>query len=189
MFNKDLYQTIRLEGQVDEIERKGPFECTRKGAWLGSGCYYWETFIGHAHWWGQTAHNGNYFICKTCLSISHSKLYDLENSETLQEFDNLRIELEEIFPKPITIPFILQYLQKKGLLSNYSAIRARFLNSIRKNAKDHEGNPITSFIYPNDSHQACIELKPQIQVCLKDKSVLGQRNYRVIYPRQCEGYI
>lgn len=181
MFQKKLYQTIRAEGSIEKIEREGPFECVREDAWLGRGCYYWETFEEHAHWWGKSTLNGNYFIFQTNLSIDRSKLYDLEDTDTLQEFFELKVELEKNYG-PVTIPYVLQYLRKRGFLSDYCAVRARFVNGKH------------NIMYPIKCARGTtpyMQLKPHIQICLMDKSVIGQGNYKMFYSSipNYEGYI
>lgn len=180
MFQKKLYQTIRAEGSIEKIEREGPFECVREDAWLGRGCYYWETFEEHAHWWGRRRpFKGNYFIFQTNLSIDRSKLYDLEDTDTLQEFFELKVELEKNYKNAsLTVSFVLQYLRKKGLL-NYCAVRARFIKGK------------CNIMYPIKGETPYMQLKPHIQICLMDKSVIGQDNYKMFFSSipDYEGYI
>lgn len=190
MYEKHLYQAIRAEGSTEEIEHKGPFECTRTDAWLGSGFYYWETFKEHAHWWGQQSLKNNYIICETHLCINRIQLYDLEDSEVIQEFEQINKELIKKYPnQKLTVSFIIKYLHTKGLLNEYSAIRARFNGSIRKNTTDINGEIMTPKMTPNSKAKAYIDLKPQIQLCLLNKSIIGEKNYKVIYSSQYEGYI
>ena len=43
------YYTLENKDNFDEIEVDGPFDCTHKGAWLGTGSYFWDTNIDWAH--------------------------------------------------------------------------------------------------------------------------------------------
>lgn len=179
MYAKKLYQTIRAYGQPKDLERQGPFVCTRRDAWLGEGCYYWETFIEHAHWWGHKSYAGSYYICKSELSIPRDRLYDLEDSDTLMEFDEIVRELEKVHPdKEITVPFVIQYL-KKVVHFPYKAIKARFEGAKSKRSKAADGD----YLYINMTYRSsCLDRKPHIQVCLLDKSTIGKGNYKIIYP-------
>lgn len=188
MYTKKLYQTIYAKGEILNIEREGPFICKRRDAWLGTGCYYWENFIDYAHWWGRHAHQDSYFICKTELSTPKSNIYDLEDSDVLLELDKIIKELKNTYSQEITIPFVIEYLKKINIF-DYKAIRARFEQAIKQNSKDHKGETIGSRIRPITKSHAYLDLKPQIQICLIDKSIIEKGNYKVVYPSIYEGYV
>lgn len=187
MYQKALYQTLKGSGSRKMIESNGPFECTRSDAWLGHGCYFWETFIEYAHWWGEKSHEGSYIICRTHLSIPKDSLYDLEDTETLKEFNELRSELEKTYPgKELKFSFVLEYCKKIKVIE-HKAIRARFIGAIKECDKENDGHYVC--IKPGGFHRYRLDTMPQVQVCIMDRSCVGKDNYKVIYSQIAEGYI
>ena len=59
-----VFQTLKNKGNPIEIERDGPFICRWENSWMGTGYYFWETFLSNAHWWGKSHLNGDYVICE-----------------------------------------------------------------------------------------------------------------------------
>lgn len=187
MYKKTLYQTLKGSGSREMIESNGPFECTRSDAWLGCGCYFWETFIEYAHWWGEKSHEGSYIICQTDLSIPKDSLYDLEDSDTLQEFRKIKSELEKTYPgKELKLSFVLEYCKRIKVIE-HKAIRARFIGAFNESAKKNDGH----YIKPEGPYNARLDTMPQIQVCIIDRSCVrkDKDNYKVIHPQIVEGYI
>ena len=64
MKDKILYQTLDDNDNADYVEQNAPFPCDRKNSWLGTGYYFWDTFIENAHWWGEVNYKNSYIICK-----------------------------------------------------------------------------------------------------------------------------
>ena len=46
------FQTLEDMDNIDIVELNGPFPCIHKGAWLGYGCYLWDSRIEWAIDWG-----------------------------------------------------------------------------------------------------------------------------------------
>jgi hypothetical protein len=75
---KTIYQTLENRGNLDFIENNGPFICKRNNAWLGTGYYFWESFIENAHWWGKECNNypNGYVICKAIYTENEEKCFN-----------------------------------------------------------------------------------------------------------------
>lgn len=175
MLERNIYQTTEDRGNRNEVQSKGPFQCSRADAWLGEGCYYWETFKYYAHWWGRTAYDNHYFIAESKLRIDRSELYDLEDSETLLEFEECIHALKDGHEDlRISVSGALEYLRKNNLLKP-KAIRAR---GTRPKSPPKKGRYIP-FVSPCESY---LDIYPQIQICIVDRSLIGINNYTIIHP-------
>lgn len=181
---KQLYQTLEDRSNIEDIKNNGPFICKREDAWLGEGYYYWETFLENAHLWGKKIYkknDKNYIICLSKINYNN-KVYDLEDSSTLYEFNKLNEKLSEIYPKKnITVPVVLEQLkQSMEFTSKYKAIRARTTNDM---------NCPTEKILFKKNHRAYLNTCPHIQVCILEKNFIGENNFKVIFPTEyCEDY-
>lgn len=180
---KTLYQTLEDRDNVEVVERKGPFLCRRQKAWLGEGYYYWDTFIEYAHWWGQTSYQRNgYVICKTVIKFKDGELYDLEDLETLKEFNQIGVMLAKHYGQDVTVPMVINYL-KENTSFKYRAVRAR-----ANGATNDYSLPVHRMQYI-EKNKAYLDTMPQIQVCILDITIVGQDNFHVVYPPEyVDGY-
>ena len=179
----DLYQTLEDRSNVDYVEENGPFICERKDAWLGIGCYYWDTFIDNAHLWGRKIYNSNnkdYIICLSKVEFSNENVYDLDCPNTLLEFQILEKELSEKYPnKNITVAVVLEQLKQSPEFT-YKAIKARAMDDM---------SGLKQKISFKVGHKAYLDTCPHIQVCILDKTFVGNDNFKVIFPTEySEGY-
>ena len=179
----DLYQTLEDKSNVDYVEKHGPFICKRGNAWLGIGCYYWDTFVDNAHLWGKKIYkktNKDYIICLSKVDFNNKNVYDLEDSNTLFEFKILAGKLSEVYPgKNITVAVVLEHL-KQSQEFTYKAIRARAMGDMNSHIQK------ISF---KIGHIAYLDTCPHIQVCILDKTFIGEDNFKVIFPDEyCEDY-
>lgn len=182
MLNK-LYQTLEDRSNIDYVEENGPFICQRKDAWLGTGYYYWDTFIDNAHLWGKkiyTEKNKDYIICLSTVDFNNEDVYDLDNPNILLEFKILEEKLSEIYPdKHITVAVVLEQL-KLSQEFTYKAVKARALGDM---------NSTKQKVPFKANHIAYLDLCPHIQVCIIDKILVGDGNFKVVYPLEyCENY-
>lgn len=182
--NKKIYQTLEDRGNVDEIERNGPFFCNWRNSWLGNGYYFWDSFIENAHWWGSVHRGGKYIICEALVDLTPLNCFDLVGNTThLIEFEqciNFMKERGLHIPQNTTVSRIIQFMQKNNIFV-YSAIRAHGVNS---KSKDFIPNHRIGFELGLKYSYQYLQYKPEIQICiLKSKiSNLNFREYRVIYP-------
>lgn len=178
---RTLYQTVEDRDNPDDIELNGPYICKNNKAWFGHGYYFWDSFICLAHWWGNLCYQKNgYIICQSSLSEDNMcRVYDLVGHPELL----LEIEAaSEIITKgtgkkdKLHIPEIIEYLKRKtSFLKKYGAIRAYPLKTLPdKMAKEYQ-------IKFNDWNRAYIDLRPAIQFCFFDKSLLNE-DYHIVYP-------
>lgn len=161
---------------VDYVEAYGPFPGDIRDRWLGKGYYFWDTFISSAHYWGKVSYgNKNYIIAKSDVSLSPEQVLNLQEPADLLKFTSWRDIYAKTFPKSlVTIEKVLTHAEKiMGSSFPYIAIRAQFHDSINnRNYQDR--------ISPNG--RAYLDLKPPIQICIKDRSIIGKDNFKVIYP-------
>lgn len=179
----NLYQTLEDQSNVDYVEENGPFICKRRDAWLGIGYYYWDTFVGNAHLWGKKIYNSNnkdYIICLSKVEFNNENIYDLDSPNILFEFQVLEKKLSEIYPdKNITVAVVLEQL-KQSREFTYKAIRARVVSDM---------NCSKQKIPFKTGHIAYLDTSPHIQVCILDKTFVGNDNFKVIFPSEySEGY-
>lgn len=177
--HKILYQTVGDRGNPEEVERQGPFICERDNAWLGTGYYFWDTFIELAHWWGDYGYNRNYMICEASCD-ENDKIFDLVgNTDHIQILDKYSKLLKEKKPKQtITVAFVIMHMRlilKKDF--RYKAIRANGIDTVNKGKLIEENRLCFNF-----NNRAYLDLKPAIQICIINKKEMGLTGYKIIYP-------
>ncbi len=178
----NLYQTLEDKSNEDYVRENGPFCCERGDAWLGKGYYYWDSFIGNAHLWGEkiyTNNNKNYIICLSVVELNNN-IYDLQNPSTLLEFKKLEEKLSEVYPdKKITVAVVLEEL-KTSKEFTYKAIRAKAEDDMTCSKQK---------IPFKKKHKAYLDTCPHIQVCVLDKTFIGEDNFKIIFPSvYCDDY-
>ena len=181
---KKLFQTLEDRNNPDEVEKQGPFKCT-KNPWLGNGYYFWDSFIELAHWWGKQGYKNNYIICQSSYDNNPEMIFDLVgNTEQLIEFKQYVKVLKETYKnKYITVSFVIEYMKKHHDFQ-YKAIRANPINST--NRDEYLKSQRLRFSQKNVSY---IELTPPLQICIINKSYIGDKNFKIIYPETyCNEY-
>lgn len=177
-----LYQTLEDRGNVDDVEANGPYLSDVRDCWLGKGYYYWDTFLEAAHYWGYvsyTVKGKDYIIAKSDLLIPADKLLNLLEPEQLAMFKRWIDSYSKTFPETdVTVEKVIAHAEKiMGSAFPYVAIKAEFRESFtNKSYQDR--------IYPrvNPNGKAYLDLRPPVQICIKDKSIIGSNNFKVIYP-------
>lgn len=169
-----VYQTIESTKDKDKIIREAPFLCEddpkELKEWLGSGYYFWDTFIELAYWWGRVHYlkrHKHYAICKTKLKCDSDAILDLvgnlEQVKDVQEIIHQMRVCPEFNSKTFKAQLVINYI-RNILKVPYKAIRAYGENSSRdKSIKDFR----LKF-----SSQAFLNLCPEVQICVIDKSIL-----------------
>lgn len=173
---KTLYQTLEDKDNPDFVEEYGPFLCKAKGAWLGEGYYYWESFLEYARWWGETRYKRKgYFICESKVDFKRIKVLDLLDTDTIKDLINISKDWYDEKHEDPTVPQVIEYMREDESF-NYQAIRARVENATNESSlPDHR-------MYFNPGYSAYLELLPQIQVCVLDKRIIGEDNFHIVYP-------
>ena len=98
----EAFQTLEDKDNIDEVEFSGPFSCNHSGAWLGKGCYLWDTRLIWAQEWGKFAYEnkGKEFIIGRCLVDLSNNCFDLmgsvQNQFDFQEVIKVMIESKKI---------------------------------------------------------------------------------------------
>lgn len=176
-----LYQTLEDRNNPDEIERHGPYWCSRKDAWLGNGYYFWDYFLDLAKWWGNTAYNGNFIICEQLANLKgNPAVLDLyADFQMIEVVDKYVQQLKKAYNQnQLTVRTVLEHMKLIGAFDGFKAVRIEANNSTFKDAllKDHR-IPFKT----GKSQYVYFEMRPPVQVCVYDKSILiGQ--YKIIYP-------
>lgn len=170
-------------GNVDFIELNGPFKCTRADAWLGAGYYFWDTFIDNAHFWGDKAYlqNGKYYIIALSkIELPGSKALNLLAPGDLLRFKSWIDSYKRSYPESVaTTSRVIRYIEERcGGKLPFQAIIADFKDSIIDKRFSNRINPTINY------NKAYLDLQPAIQICLKNKSVVGENNFKVVYPEE-----
>lgn len=170
------YQTLEDKDNIDVIELEGPFECTHRGSWLGTGAYLWDTNIKWAHEWGNIGYQKrekNYVIAQTQLNLEH-ECFDLLGSVSCQqdliECIDVMIASGKIKDaKQAVIPNLIHFMKEIGIFT-YSSIRA---------ADIHKG--IMRLKFRGDRKEYSI-IGQRVQICvIKRKDVILQP-LKVVFP-------
>lgn len=174
-----LYQTLEDRNNPDEVEQHGPYKCTRSDAWLGHGYYFWHHFIGFAHRWGKVAYADNYMICsQTGFVYGNPEVLDLVGDLLMIDvIDQYTTSLKKAYnQESMLVHTVLEHMKSIGALTNYKAVRIEGRESMMGsyNVRSHR----LPFKKGEDSY---FEMKPPVQVCVYDKSILDN-DFRVIYP-------
>lgn len=180
-----LYQTLEDRNNVDYVEANGPFLGDVRERWLGKGYYYWDSIIDAAHYWGYVSYklNGkNYIIAKTELNIPQDRLLNLLEPEQIIMFSKWMDSFAQTFPDvDVTVEKVITHAENiMGTAFPYIAIKAEFRNSFKNRGYQAR-------IYPNRGGKAYLDLKPPVQICIRDKSIIGADNFKVIYPIEYAG--
>lgn len=180
---KTLYQTLQDRGNPEEIELNAPFRCHWNNSWLGSGYYFWDTFIENAHWWGEVRYNKSYVICSFHCDFNTTHCFDLVgDTEHMLDFSNSIdfLKSQKLLDKHTTVSRVFSLLKQKVKGFNYQAIRVYGIKSVSDYKEE----------YKKYRHQLLFELsrpqyldyKPAIQICIFKKCGLNLRNARIEYP-------
>lgn len=172
--NKNLYQTLEDRGNPREVEHHGPYECTRRDAWLGDGFYFWDSFINLARSWGEKSYHGRYMICLMVFPYIRKKIFDLtgEDAEQLNDFRSYYKEFKKS-GKKYTVPGVIEHMKRHaGLADDYIAIRAR---------DSRQSGPRIFF---RDFFPEYLELEPRIQICFFSNAPLAGIKYKIIHPKK-----
>tara|TARA_R100001369_G_scaffold14013_3_gene28409 strand:- start:8182 stop:8745 length:564 start_codon:yes stop_codon:yes gene_type:complete len=178
LINTIIYQTLADRDNPDFVESNGPFKCTHTNSWLGSGYYFWDTFIENAKWWGEVSLADNYMICKATIELNDTNCFDLVgNTAHMLEFEAALKLMEEngLINETTTVSRVLEFIIKSGSFT-YNAIR---INPINSKSVHIQPNYQMSFLSNTKAH---FEYKPPIQICIFELSKVTFKDYKVIYP-------
>lgn len=180
-----LYQTLEDRNNVDYVEANGPFPGNVRDRWLGKGYYFWDTFIDAAHYWGFVSYKSKgkgYIIAKSEVDIPQNKLLNLLEPAQIVMFTKWRDSYARTFPdSKVTIERVLTHAKNiMGANFPYVAIKAEFKDCF--NYKEYQDR-----IYPYPASKAYLDLKPPVQICILDKSIIGADNFKVVYPIEYAG--
>ena len=184
MKTRFVYQTVENRDNPDEIECSGPFCCSREGAWLGSGYYFWESFVDNAHWWGKETYRDGYIICQASYINDEEKCLDLNTPEGIDILKTTMPIMRQagIKQKDIYISTIIEFLKKIGHFE-WEAVRVTPRDSNNANDSPHSNRA-------NLNHRYSISLCPAIQICFYTKTALQLSGYHIIFPDEyVAGYV
>ncbi len=183
MKHKTLYQTLEDRGNPDEVELNSPYPCNWKNAWLGSGYYFWDSFIENAHWWGKVRYQNNYIICKLSCDFDTNTCFDLVGeTEHMLDF-SMAIDFlksKNLLNSKTTVARVIAFLKANTDGFNYEAIRVYGLKSISENKEEFQKYR-HHLIFEPSKHQF-LDYKPAIQICIFEKTGLNLRNPKIEYP-------
>jgi hypothetical protein len=182
LVTRTAYQTLENKENRDFVERCGPFPCNRKNAWLGTGYYFWDSFIENAHWWGKDGANysNGYFICKALFDLNELCFNLIDNHDHLKMFNDskqLMTEQKLYIQNQTTVARIIEHLKSTLKIFNYEAVRAYGINSLAYNSTFSNRT-----IFDARHNTKYLDSTPAIQICFYTKESLNLRNYTLIYP-------
>ena len=181
MVSKTIYQALEDKNNPDSIKNDGPFLCERDNSWLGTGYYFWESFIENAHWWGREGANysNGYVICKAQYDFDEDHCFNLIDNlnhlNLLKETYKL-LKNNGLANKRTTVKRIITYLKDKRGIFRYKATRVYGIHS-----KNKKSDFMDFFPFIN-GHIAYLDATPAIQICFYNKKALNFRDYHIVFP-------
>lgn len=183
MKQKVLYQTLEDRGNPDEVELNCPYPCRWENTWLGSGYYFWDTFIENAHWWGKVRYQNKYIICKFTCDFDTNTCFDLVGeTEHMLDFSK-GIDLlkrRNLVNSNTTVAKVIAFLKEKTDGFNYEAIRVYGIKSISDYNEEYQ--KYRHRLIFELSKPQFLDYKPAIQICIYKKTGLNLRNSKIDYP-------
>ncbi|WP_272151386.1 hypothetical protein [Tenacibaculum aiptasiae] len=180
MTKSTLFQTLEDRENPEYVEDNGPFSCNWPNTWLGSGYYFWDTFIKNAHWWGDVRYKGRHIICRTECSYDENTCFDLAgNTSHLSVFSEILkvMEDEGLLDKKInTVSRVINYLRDVTDF-HYEAIRAHGINSISQNKEEY----LKTLNFEVGKHQY-LDYQPPFQFCIFKAKGLNLKKYEIVHP-------
>lgn len=182
---KVVYQTLRYLDNNDVVLRDGPFKCTQKNAWLGSGYYFWEESIKPAKYWGEKFHDNKYIICKASCKINEDNCFHLVGSVKHAEYLETalrKLKCLGLLTNDTTIPHVIDFLMKIGQFPFYASraeTSAAFKASYLTEDDFKEG-----VIFNQQLRAAKVNVNVVIQLCIYDLSKVDFKELEIVYENQ-----
>lgn len=185
-----IFQTVESTFDKNRLIREAPFPCEddpeELKEWLGSGYYFWDTFIELAHWWGRVHYkikkHKPYAICETTLNCDDNEILDLVGNlgqvKDVRDIYGQMLNCPQYQGKSFRAQTVIDYI-RNTLKAPYKAVRVYGENSSQdKQIKKHR----LKF-----SSNAFLNLCPEVQICVFDKSILNLP-MQLIYCSERESY-
>lgn len=176
------YQTLEDKDNIDEVELDGPFPCRHKGAWLGFGCYLWDTHLEWAIEWGKFAYarkNKDFIIGRILVDLA-TDCFDLfgnvKHQFEFQEVIKVMIESKKIKnQKEAIVANVIEFMKRKGIF-NYKTIRAADMNNVKKYyfRVDIKTSQPKEYMIINQ----------RVQICVIEKKGVLLSSFEVVYPEK-----
>ena len=189
MATKTVYQTLEDRGNVDDVEKHGPYPCDWENTWLGNGYYFWDAFIDNAHWWGKEVRKypNGYIICKAICEYNDIQCCDLVgNTEHLLMFQNAfeMMKVVGLANNDTKVKRLIDFMKDEIKTFKFEAIRVHGIKS-KSNYSDFSFK-----LNFEDNRPSYLDFKPAIQICFYKKTSLNLRNYEIVYPEEyISGYM
>lgn len=178
-----IFQTLENRDNPEQIERDGPFICRWNNSWLGTGYYYWDTFLFVAHWWGKMRYNENHIICEAVCEFNDKNCLDLVgNTNHMNKFFSCVdiMKTKKLVNEKTTVSRVINYMKETLKAFDYEAIRVYGINSISPDNYPE----YTNRLYFEAGKMQYLDVTPAIQICIYNKTGLGMSNYRIIFPAE-----
>jgi hypothetical protein len=170
MRTRQLFQSIEDRGVV----AVAPILCDADDAWLGTGCYFWDSEIKDAHWWGQVHYHDYYVIYQSEYDYDSREYLDLlgntDHRKYFFEFANALIKKRQ---KKYRVGEAIELLKQldRTFLKHYKAVRA-LPETERTNVFQ---------VYFDDKEDFYLPNRTRIQMCVIDTSFLLDGKYTPVY--------
>lgn len=178
----EAFQTLEDKDNIDIVELDGPFPCTHKGAWLGYGCYLWDTRFDWAIDWGHIAYTSKqkvFIIGRTWIDIT-KECFDLmgnvQHQFDFQEIIKVMIESKKIKrDEDAIVANVIEFMKTKGLFP-FKSIRAADMRNVKK------------YYFRIDSKTGIpkeyMMINQRVQICVIKKKDVLLRSFEVVYPEK-----
>ncbi len=182
MPTRKAYQTLEDRDNYDHVEEYGPFKCNHKNAWLGSGYYFWDSFIENAHWWGKEGakYKNGYLICESSFELNEEECFNLlDNPDHIRTFNHIKELMKEnnlYIEGETTVARIIHQIKEIIQVFHYEAIRVYGVNSVSFGSTFSHRTNFTS------NRIQYLDTMPAIQICFYNKNGLNRKGFKIIYP-------
>lgn len=184
-----LYQTLRDRRNPETVESHGPYCCISEEAWLGKGFYFWDGDIDLAHWWGKTHCSDRYMVCQA-IATKNERCYDLHGDmlhlKDFRETAAVLVSSGVAKAEEVLVSHVLAFRIENGQFP-YDAIRAYGVHSFGEKFYLSIAGDKYLYFRPPGSHNAFLELRPAVQLCLLHAKALSLQMFSVVYPEEYVG--
>jgi hypothetical protein len=176
------FQTLEDMDNIDIVELNGPFPCIHKGAWLGYGCYLWDSRIDWAIDWGHfvyTSKQKEFIIGRTWIDL-RKECFDLmgnvQHQYDFQEIIKVMIESKKIKKnEEAIVANVIEFMKNKNLFP-FKSIRAADMRNVKKyffRIDSISGKP-----------KEYMMINQRVQICVISKKDVLSELFEVIYPEK-----
>lgn len=174
------YHTVGDRSDLEYVKNHAPFKCTRVGAWLSHGYYFWENDFAQAHEWGRVGYRNRYIICEANLVLKN--MFDLlANREHQLKLKGLIGIFKELEQSPQGYdPSISEVIAYFRIINDEVDPGSFPYDSVRAFDIPHNNTPY-KFV---ESKSYTTYLDMRVQICLFELMEGNLQSFGIAYPKQ-----